>query len=86
MLNGINTFTQPTAYSFQTGAAYEGYAGSVQMMPEGDTAAQTIRNPGESTEEHRTKKIQETGDHANQNVGADRCSIVAEHMLFGKRF
>lgn len=35
MLNGINTFTQPTAYSFQTGAAYEGYAGSVQMMPEG---------------------------------------------------
>ena len=50
MLNGINTFTQPTAYSFQTGAAYEGYAGSVQMMPEGDTAAQTIRNPGESTE------------------------------------
>ena len=50
MLNGINTFTQPSAYSFQTGTAYEGYAGSVQMMPEGDTAAQTIRNPGESTE------------------------------------
>ena len=56
MLNGINTFTQPTAYSFQTGAAYEGYAGSVQMMPEGDTAAQTIRNPGESTEKQAKKQ------------------------------
>lgn len=46
MLNGINT------YSFQTGnhAAYEGYAGSVQSMPNDGSTQQIIRNPGESTE------------------------------------
>lgn len=55
MLNGINTFTQPAAYSFQTGAAYEGYAGSVQMPEEAD-ADRVIRNPGESTEKQAGRK------------------------------
>lgn len=55
MLNGISTFTQPAAYSFQMGTAFEGYAGSVQM-PEEDTVSKVIRNPGESTEKQAGRK------------------------------